>query len=213
MKKTLSILFLCFLSMGSCNAALVYFNDRNSFEGASGLTGVNDDFESIAVASGGVLGIADPFVGAGFSASSSGGNGMVALGAGLIGNPSKSIGPDFFADFAIFTFLPGVEALGIELFSNASNDTFNINIFAPGGALLGNTSVAGIGGAGTFFGVITDTGSIGRIEFTGSSGEIFDNITLGDVVVDVGSVPLPSAIWLFGFGVFSLLKVRKHKLS
>lgn len=210
MKKLLIFLFIYVIGISSSNAALVFYNDRNVFNGASGLTGVNDDFESLGVAPGGVVLIADPFLGTGFSASSSSGNGMVALGAGLIGNPTITIAPNFFADFAIFTFSPSVEAIGIDLFSNVANDTFNINIFAPGGALLGNTSVGGIGGSATFFGVITDSGTIERIEFTGSSGEVFDNITFGNV--DIASVPAPPAVWLFGLGLLSLINMRKKQI-
>jgi len=207
MKKRLSLLFICIISIGSANASLIFHNDRSIFNGASGLTGVNDDFEAIGVAPGGVLTIADSFIGAGFSASSSGGGGMVALGSGVIGNPTTVIGSNFFSEYAIFTFLPSIEAIGVDLFSNISGDTFNINIFASSGALLGNTNVSGIGGAGTFFGVITDIGTIGRIELTGGSGELVDNITFGNVTA--GSIPEPITLWLLGSGLIGLIGMRK----
>ena len=202
------------LFVANANAGLIFYSDRATFEAASGLSGIDEDFEEANVTPFGVVSTTDPLsastndgvfstadIAAGLTISSSSGNGVVALGAGTV-TSTKAIAANFFADSNILSFGPSVTAIGLDLFSSGfGGDTLNLSIFDGVNALMGSTSVAGVGTAGTFFGVISDMGPIAKIDINSQSGagEIMDNITFGAV-----RVPEPGTVALLLLGLAGL---------
>ena len=88
---------------------------------------------------------------------------LALLGANFdgVGNTSKVLGPNFFADTFNLTFT-SANAAGFDVFAGPTAGNVAISVFSPANAPLGSFTVfAPVGG--TFFGVIPDSGSIGRI--------------------------------------------------
>jgi len=136
---------------------------------------------------------------------------MVVLAAGFVGNPSRVIGPNTFADTFNLTFA-NANAVGFDVFSGPMAGNVAISIFDPANVLLGTFSVlAPLGG--TFFGVISTTGNIGRINIASLAsipGELVDNVAFG--TTGTAPIPEPMTILLLGTGLAGVAsKVRRRR--
>jgi len=219
-----SLLAVSLLLSPVANAGFIFFDDRAEFEAASGLSGINEDFEEGNVSAGGVSGTTNPLnsftndstfstgdIVSGLTVSSSNGA-VVAVGAGLLGD-SIGVGADLFSATTSISFDSGFSAIGLDLFSNNNNDTFDISLLSFGGLAIGGTAISGLGSALSFFGVISDDTLITRLDFDSQNGagEIIDNVTFGNVRVDV---PEPSSLILLTLGLagigFSRRKNNKY---
>ena len=179
----------------SASAVLTFFTDRPTFEAAApDLT--KETFESGLVGPGGVVLCSDPVSAAnsggcfpagtlqtGFSYASSSGNGVVILGAGVVGQPSTAIAANFFADSNIINFSdPDVFAVGFDAFGFGG--PFTVSVFSANG-LEGQTAVS----PGGFFGVISDEPITSVNINSGGGGEVVDNLCYGSVDADGDGVP------------------------
>ena len=93
-----------------------------------------------------------------------------------------SVGPNAFEDSSELRFDPPVEAVGLDLESNAGAP-YTVTVFGPGGSLGSTTHSGGIPGA--VWGVDTsDAGGISRIAVVsgGANGELFCNVAFGQPV-------------------------------
>lgn len=173
----------------SLAAVLTFYNNRAAFEAA--VPGVpTETFESGLVGPGGVIGCPSPLSSAtpgtcfppgglldGFAYTASGGI-NVALGAGVVGNPTTAIAADLFTESATISFSnPDVLAVGFDLFEPFGS-AVTISVYSADG-LEGQTIV---GPGGGFFGVTSDTditaievGTIGA-----NSAEVIDNLSFGE---------------------------------
>ena len=208
-------------------AALIFFDNRADFELASGLSGINEDFEEAIVSPGGGQGTSNPLdattddgvfspgdIAAGLSISSSDPTSPVTvLGDGAVG-PSNKIFRHGSGGLIVLSLNPAVTAIGFDLFAGGDSATLDIALFDAVGGALGATSVTGVNGAtATFFGVISDMGAIGQLTI-GVPGvtEIIDNVTFGNAVAT--QLPEPGTLALFGLGLLGLgIAVRRRRLS
>ena len=206
-------------------AALIFFDNRADFELASGLSGINEDFEEAIVSPGGGQGTSNPLdattddgvfspgdIAAGLSLSSTRPTGdVVAVGDGLFG-PSKKFGTERLDNFIIISLNPPVTAVGFDLLTRTDDsETFDIDLFDSIGGALGATSVTGINEmTPTFFGVISDMGAIGQLTIGAPLvAEFIDNITFGNAVAQL---PEPGSLALFGLGLLGLgIAVRRRE--
>jgi hypothetical protein len=140
------------------------------------------------------------------------GPGMVVLGAGFagVGNPSKVLGPNAFADTLNLTF-NSANAVGFDFFPGLAAGNVAISVFSPANVLL-NTFILNSPLGPSFFGLTSDTGfgSIGRINVASQSsspGELVDNLAFGN------SVPEPASIFLIGGGLLVLPLLRPRKTA
>lgn len=172
------------------STALTFYSDRATFQAAAPALPFFEDFEEGNVASGQVANCADPVdssssdtcfspgdIEPGMAVISSSGGGMALLGANVLSNPSKVIGANFFSDTTSVTFSNGERAVGMDVYVNLASEVLNVNIFTTGDVLIGSTTVA-TSGSGAFFGVISDTDLITRIEIVSpsSAGELLDDV-------------------------------------
>jgi hypothetical protein len=107
-------------------------------------------------------------------------DGLVLLGPGFGGAPSKNVIANTFIDTYVINFTDGdTQAAGMDLVAYFSNDTCDIDIFGAGG-LLGSTT-APCTNAGSFWGVSSNVESIVRIDVTSPTdqSEGVDNICFG----------------------------------
>jgi hypothetical protein len=110
------------------------------------------------------------------------GNDLVLLTPPFFGVNCDAVGPNTFTDDGELDFNPPVMAVGLDLNSNVA-DTYNIEVFGPGGSLGTTTANGNI--PGLFWGVDTvDAGGISRITFVSpaGSGELFCNVAFGQPV-------------------------------
>jgi len=206
------------------NAGLVFYDDRAAFEIASGLSGINEDFESANVAAWDVAGPTNSFnaltndgifstgdIATGVDVSASEG-GVFALGVGLYGD-SKTVGAEMFSASTILSFDSGVQAIGLDLYTYAISDVFDISIFGFNDLRLHTDTLTASGInelLPSFFGVISDDAVITKIDFNNQSGfeEVIDNITYGNVA-NVVEVPEPSSVFMLLTAFIALCVSRK----
>ena len=136
---------------------------------------------------------------------------MVVLGAGFspVVNTSKVLGPNAFADTFNLTFT-GATAAGFDVFSGpiAGIGNILISVFDLNSVSLGTFTVPGVIG-GSFFGVLSTTDQIGRINIASLSqepGELIDNLAFGAAVPT--PVPEPSSLFLFAGGLAIVFHLR-----
>lgn len=211
--KVLLVTVPFFLQAAAADAALITFASRPAFSAAAPGLPV-ETFESGLVAPGGVTTCAGPVSSGAASAcfplggllpgatyAASPGPLLALLGAGfpVIGNPSKVLGPNAFADTFNITFASAT-AVGFDVFPGFTAGSVQISIFDPLNVLLGMFTIAAPIG-GTFFGVISTTDLIGRINIaslTATPGELVDNVAFG-----VAQVPEPGLLLLLGSGALT----------
>jgi hypothetical protein len=221
--KTVTAL-LCFgvmISLLPAYAALITYSDRSPFNAAAPGLAV-ETFEAGLVAAGGVTACNGPLnittASACFAAGALLPNvtysavpgtfqpNMVVLGAGVAGNLSKVVGPNLFADMFNLTF-GAANAVGFDVFPGPFAGTVVISVFSPTSVLLNSFSISASRGP-NFFGIVSDAGTIGRINVASQSpspGELIDNLAFGSAVV-----PEPASYMLLasGLGLSGLLKLK-----
>lgn len=188
---------------GGQTEALTFWNSRAAFAAAfPGLP--TEDFSGTLVAPGAVASCPPPFNSstnnACFAAGAimpgveinlvvqGGGGQLVVLGVGFLGNTNVLVGPDSFADDIVFNFNPAVRAAGFDLVNPMTpGQTYNVEIFGPGGSI--GTTTATDGGEGNFWGVdATDVGGITSIVFNGGADGSHSELT---TFVTFGGEPVP----------------------
>jgi hypothetical protein len=137
---------------------------------------------------------------------------MALLGANFpgVGNTSKVLGPNLFADTLNMSFTSS-NAAGYDFYPGPAAGNVVMTIFSPTNVLLGTFTVFAPLGP-SFFGVISDggPGSIGRINVASQSalpGELVDNLAFGNVGA---VVPEPSSLLLFGGGFIAIFRMYRR---
>ena len=148
--------------------------------------------------------------GAIYSASPAGG--LVVIGAGFppVGNASKILGPNAFTDTFNISFTAATTAVGFDFFPGPAAGNVQISVFDPGNVSLGVFNIPGALGV-NFFGVVSTSDLIGRINITStvgttSGGELIDNVAFGNAGA---TVPEPSSLVLLTGGLAMLLRLRR----
>lgn len=210
------------LSMASqAYAALITFNDRGLFNGAAPGLPV-ETFEAGLVSAGGVTTCNGPLSSAtatpcfasgallpGIEYSASLGPSIAILGAGVVQNASKVLGPNLFSDTLNVTFA-SANAIGLDVLAGPVAGNVVVRVFSPGAQLLETFTVATPLG-GTFFGIVSDTGPIGSLNIASLAsipGELIDNVAFGTTT---SAVPEPASIVLLGLGVASVAARRRRR--
>ena len=114
-------------------------------------------------------------------------------------NSSKIFGPNNSLATLNVTFTTGVSAVGFDAFPGPLPGNIAISLFDPSNDLLGRSIIPASVGA-NFFGVVSTTGLIGRVNIEGQTElapfEAIDNLAFGTT-----SVPEPSLLLLFAVGL------------
>ncbi len=222
--SALASIILCVGFAAPVEGSLMTFDSRSIFNTiAPGLS--VDTFETGLVASGGATVCTGPLSSAAASAcfplggllpgavySASPGPLMAVLGAGFpgVGNTSKVLGPNFFSETFNINY-SNANAVGFDVFPGQPGAApVLISVFSPLNTSLGSFNILGPIG-GTFWGVISDTDLIGRINIQSlpNGGELIDNHAFG-----IAQVPEPTVLALLGAGTLAsglLLRRRSRK--
>jgi hypothetical protein len=179
---------------------VTYFNDRMTFQGAGTIL-TSENFDSSLTPPANVCNAAPPLnsltndacyapgdlqPGWELDILLAGASGdYVLLTDGFLGNTGNAVGPNSFAEGAIFRFDPAVNAVGFDVIGDLAGPVnIGITVYDAAGNVLGTSSSAGSVG-GTFWGV-TSTTPIGRIETVDpdpNGGELFSRMQFGNLGV------------------------------
>ncbi len=207
---------LCLPAQGG----VIFFTDWASFAAAAPGLPV-EDFEEGMVDPGWVSGCPSPLdsttdnfcfpsgsilAGIQFASSDNPLEGLALTGDGFAGIVSKAIFANYYVDTLIISLTSPASAIGFDAY-NYGGTGLSIQVYDTEGGLLGSTTIpAGFPGA-TFFGVISDSGPIGRVTLDGSGGaEGVDNVAFGLA----NAVPEPGTVALLGAGLMGLLVWRRR---
>ena len=97
--------------------------------------------------------------------------------------------------------------VGFDLYAGINPGSALVSVYNPANTLLGAFAVSAPFGGG-FFGVVSDTELIGRININSQanpSGELIGNLSFG--------VPEPSSLVLLGIGLIGIVFWRWQKRS
>jgi hypothetical protein len=207
------------------DAALITLSSRSLFDAAAPGLPV-ETFEAGLVTPGGVTVCNGPLTGAAASAcfpaggllpgvtySAAPGSGLALLGAGFpaVGNTSKVLGPNGFADTFNLAFASAT-AIGFDVFAGLVPGNVTMSIFDLANLPLGTFTVA-VPAGGAFFGVLSDAALIGRINVASQTtipGELVDNVAFGTAA---SVVPEPTTVALVGLGLTALVFRRRQPTS
>lgn len=119
---------------------------------------------------------------------------MVVLTPPFLGVTAVSVGPNTFLDDLDVEFTGPVNAFGADFVNPFGNCVVQVEVFGPGGSL--GTTLVSMGVTPTFWGVVSDTDTFTRIEFTDGQGspedgELLQNIEFGRC----GATPVESRTW------------------
>lgn len=151
--------------------------------------------------------------GVSFNASTQTPGNLTVIGAGFpnVGNTSTVLGPSLFADSLNITFT-SANAFGVDLFPGTAASNIVVSVFDPGNALLGSFTVAAPVGSATFFGLISTTSGIGRVNIADQNTEasvLIDNLAFG-TAAPTTPVPEPASLILLASGLaFGIARRRK----
>lgn len=206
--------------------ALITYSDRPTFNGAApGLP--TETFASGLVSPGSVTTCNGPLSSSngdvcfpaggllpGVTYSSTSGS-MALIGTAFPGlnNSTNLLGPNNFGETLSLTFTQA-NAAGFDVFASprVSGDVL-ISLYNPTNALLGTFTVTAPL-TGTFFGVVSNTDSIGRIDILSQAalpGEVITNLSFG--LAPTNAVPEPCSLLLSGAGLIGVVLWRRQKKS
>ena len=188
----------------TANASLIFTSDQIAFNDAI-VVGASDDFESLGLGPGGILGLGNNVNRSDFTYSAP--TGVVGLGSGIGGLTSVGLASDRFVEALTIDISGGHNIFGFE-YTSTDSGTLNISIFDTLDNLIGFTTVATTSTM-SFIGMMSDI-AIGRVllDDGGIPGPIIDNVVAGATLV-----PEPSILALLTIGLIGLASVRFKKKS